>query len=47
MNVLEKRCIEFSVEVRLLMKKRHWNIGIIEDGKQVIRSSGLNRSKLY
>lgn len=40
MNNLENRCIDFSVEVRFLIKKSQKDIGNIEDGKQVIRSSG-------
>ena len=37
---LEERTFEFAKRVRQLIKKLPKNIGNIEDGKQVIRSSG-------
>ncbi len=37
---LEERTFEFAKRVRQVIRKLHKNIGNIEDGKQVIRSSG-------
>jgi four helix bundle protein len=37
---LEERTLKFANEVRVLVKKMSRTIGNIEDGKQVIRSSG-------
>ena len=40
MNDLENRCLDFAVDVRLLIKKLDRTISNIEDSKQVVRSSG-------
>lgn len=40
MSDLENRCLNFSINVRFLVKKLTKNIANIEDGKQVVRSSG-------
>jgi four helix bundle protein len=40
MNELEQRCIEFSVKIRKMIYQLPKNISNIEDGKQVVRSSG-------
>ncbi len=38
---LEDRTLEFARRVRALVKKLSRTIGNIEDGKQVVRSSGF------
>ena len=40
MKDLENRCLNFSINIRLLIKRLPRNSGNLEDGKQVIRSSG-------
>jgi four helix bundle protein len=40
MNQLESRCLDFAVNVRLLVNFLSYSISNKEDSKQVVRSSG-------
>lgn len=40
MNELENRCLNFAVDIRLMVKKLPYNTSNAEDFKQVVRSSG-------
>jgi len=44
---LEERTFQFAKEVRIFVTSLDRTIANIEDAKQLVRSSGSTRSKLY
>ena len=40
MNELENRCLDFTINIRMLILQLPRNVTNIEDSKQVVRSSG-------